>query len=86
MWRNAFIATVTVLVGLAIVVLSRLDFLAPYKRVIFARIVPIGIYVGLLAINLFAGFVWLTRKLLLKETGRKLAHLERQMGHISLEE
>ena len=51
MWRNASIATVTVLVGLAIVVLSRLDFLAPYKRVIFARIVPIGIYVGLLAIN-----------------------------------
>ena len=34
---------------------------------------------GVLYLNLFAGCYLLSRRLFLKETGRKLAHLERQL-------
>ncbi len=80
MWRNALIATITVLVGFLLVVFSRIDFLLPYKRYIVTQYATrMEVYVGLLAANLFAFFFLVSRKVLLKDTGRKLAHLERQL-------
>jgi len=80
MWKNAIVGTVTLLFGLLLFLFGALDFLAPYKTLLlhqYAR--PIAIYGGLLAVNLYAGFFLLTRKLFLKDTGTKLVHLEKQL-------
>jgi len=80
MWQNALFATVTTLTGLLILLFSRLDFLIPYKHVLLARYsVPFAVYAALLGVNLFAFFFLLTRQLFLKDTGRKLAHMEKQL-------
>jgi hypothetical protein len=80
MWRNALVATITVLTGFLLLALVQLDFLMPYKHYLLARYgTAILVYLGLLAVNLFGLFFWTTRKLLLKDTGRKLVHLEKQL-------
>ena len=80
MWRNALVLTTTVLVAFVLAAIMQLDFLLPYKHYLLAEYwQSILIYLGLLAANLFALFFWVTRKLLLKDTGRKLAHLEKQL-------
>ena len=80
MWQNALFATLAVLLGLLILLFSQLDFLLPYKRVLLARyMAPFAVYVALLGVNLFALFFLVTRHLFLKDTGRKLAHLEKQL-------
>ena len=80
MWRNALVATITVLTGFVLLALTQLDFLMPYKRYLQAQYgTVILIYLGLLGVNLFGLFFWITRKLLLKDTGRKLVHLEKQL-------
>jgi presenilin-like A22 family membrane protease len=59
---------------------SQISFLAPYKRVL----VPLYIWhvlsaVVLVFLNLFALFYGVARRLFLKDTGRKLAHVDRQL-------
>jgi drug/metabolite transporter (DMT)-like permease len=78
MWKNAIVATVTMLFGIVLFLFGALDFLAPYKTILLHQYsVPIGVYAGLLAVNLYAAFFLLTRKLFLKDTGAKLVHLEK---------
>jgi len=80
MWKNSLIATTLVLFGIVLGLLGQVDYLAPYKATMFHRYGwPIGIYAGLLAVNLYAGFFLLTRKLYLRDTGTKLVHLEKQL-------
>jgi len=80
MWQNALFATFAVLMGLLILLFSQLDFLLPYKHVLLARYTaPFAIYLTLLAVNLFGLFFVVTRWLFLKDTGRKLAHVEKQL-------
>ena len=80
MWRNALFATAAVLMGVLILLFSELDFLIPYKHVLLAQYtVPVSIYLALLGVNLFALFFLATRHLFLKDTGRKLAHVEKQL-------
>ena len=80
MWQNALFATFAVLMGLLILLFSQLDFLLPYKHVLLAHYqVPLAIYTALLGVNLFALFFVITRHLFLKDTGRKLAHVEKQL-------
>jgi hypothetical protein len=69
-----------VLLVLAGEILAELTFLAPYKRVIFGRYLwfIVGALV-LLFLNLFALFYGVARRLFLKDTGRKLAHVDRQL-------
>ena len=58
----------------------QVTFLAPYKRLLFDRYWGwLLAFAGVLYLNLFAGCYLLSRRLFLKETGRKLAHLERQL-------
>jgi hypothetical protein len=80
MWRNALVATITVLVGFVLLAVMQLDFLLPYKHYVLAQYrSAVLVYLALLAVNLFGVFFWATRKLLLKDTGRKLVHLEKQL-------
>ena len=80
MWRNALVATITVLIGFVLLTVSQIDFLLPYKHYLLAQYGrSIAVYFSLLAGNLFGVFFWISRKLLLKDTGRKLVHLEKQL-------
>lgn len=77
--NSAFIAAMILLVALFATV-EQVTFLAPYKHLLVDRYWGwlLG-FVGVLYLNLFAGCYLLSRRLFLKETGRKLAHLERQL-------
>lgn len=77
--NSAFIAGMLLLVA-CFATVEQVTFLAPYKRLLFDRYWAwlLG-FLGVLYLNLFAGCYLLSRRLFLKETGRKLAHLERQL-------
>jgi hypothetical protein len=79
MANSAFLAAMVVLL-LLFWVMGQLAFLTPYKHAILPRY--LWVIVGsvlVLFLNLFALFYTATRRLFLKETGRKLAHVERQL-------
>jgi hypothetical protein len=80
MMTNVFFATTIIMLALAFFLLQECEFLIPYRTLILERyLMPIAAYAALLYINLFAGIYLLVRKLLLKETGQKLAHVEKQI-------
>jgi hypothetical protein len=77
--NSAFLAAM-VLMLLAFFVVGQLSVLAPYKFLILHRYLTVVI--GSLVVvfmNLFAVFYLVTRALWLKDTGRKLAHVEKQL-------
>jgi hypothetical protein len=77
--NSAFLAAMVVLL-LLFWVMGQLEFLAPYKHAILPRYLWVIVAsVVILFLNLFAVFYTTTRRLFLKETGRKLAHVERQL-------
>jgi len=80
MIRNAVAAALVAYVIITGVVLKECIFLAPYRSVIWEIYGPTAMAVsGVLILNLFAAFYVALRKLALKDTGDKLAHLERQL-------
>lgn len=77
--NSAFLAAMVVML-IAFVLMGELEFLTPYKRLIFGRHLDVIVGGGIvLFLNLFAFFYVAGRGLFLKETGRKLAHVERQL-------
>jgi hypothetical protein len=75
--NSAFLAAMVLLLVL-FVVLGELEFLAPYKRLIFGQYLwTIVSAIVLLYLNVFACFYLAGRALFLKDTGRKLAHVEK---------
>ncbi len=77
--NSAFLSAMIVLL-LAFAVLGEVEFLAPYKHVILGRY--LGVIIGVLVLvflNVFACCYLAGRALFLKDTGRKLAHIERQL-------
>ena len=76
---SALLASVLMLAA-GFYVMGELTFLAPYRRFILERYgLPIACFCGLLFLNLYAVIYALHRKLYLKDTGRKLAHVEKQL-------
>lgn len=80
MIANALFIAISLLLALAFWLMGELKFLIPYKTVLFHECgQAILIYVAVLFLNLFAGTLGLIRKFLLKDTGRKLFHLDKQL-------
>lgn len=78
--NSAFLAAMVVLLALFFV-MGEIDFLAPHKHLIlpwYLWSIVGGVVVVYL--NLFACFYLVGRALFLKDTGRKLAHVERQLN------
>jgi signal transduction histidine kinase len=79
MANSAFLAAMLVIL-LLFWLLGELQFLAPYKHVLFPRYLWVVVgSVLVVFLNLFGLIYSLTRSLFLKDTGRKLAHVERQL-------
>ena len=80
MIRNSLFISATALVLIVFGLMSRLDFLAASKKALFAHCGgTMAIFTGILGVNLFAAALAINRRILLKDTGRKLAHFDNQM-------
>lgn len=78
---NALLFTIVVLLAYGFWLLDQLKFMAQYKTVLFdAYGDTILLFVALLSVNLFAFALALGRRFFLKNTGRKLSHLDRQFN------
>ena len=80
MMANSAVLAAMVLLLLVMSLLGQLEFLVPYRRVIVEQY--FWVLVGTLVVvfvNLFALFYLIARSLFLKDTGRKLAHVEKQL-------
>jgi hypothetical protein len=80
MFKIALLSTIVLLLALAFWLAGELAFLAPYRRLIWERHgTHVAGFAAALSVNILAGVYALCRYLLLADTGRKLAHLERQL-------
>ena len=78
--NTAFLAALTVLVLVGWLA-GELSFLAPYRRLIFHQYLStIGAAILLVFLNLCALYYSLARWLFVRDTGRKLAHADRQLA------
>jgi len=81
MIANAILITIAVVLAIAFYLMGELKFFIPFKIVIWrAYSAYILSYCGLLFANVFAAAFALNRKFFLKDTGRKLAHLDKQFS------
>lgn len=81
MVANAILITIAVMLAIGFTLMDQLKFLIPYKAVIWhAYSHLILAYVAVLFANVFAAAFVLNRKFFLKDTGRKLAHLDKQFN------
>jgi hypothetical protein len=80
MIANAIFVTTVILLAAGIYLLGECRFLIPYRHVLFIQYgSTLAWFTTALFVNLFAGIYTLFRKFFLKDTGRKLAHLEKQL-------
>ena len=79
MVANSFFLTIAILLAHGFWLLGELKFFIP-KAVLFHEYgTVILVYVATLFLNLFAAAFALNRKFFLKDTGRKLSHLDKQL-------
>jgi hypothetical protein len=79
MIANALFLTVALLLAYGFWLLDTLKFMAPYKAVLFhAYGRTLLLAAGVLFLNVFGATLAVYRKFLLKDTGRKLTHLDRE--------
>lgn len=80
MVANAFFAATVICLAILLYVLQECQFLIPYRSLLVEKYgSAIALYALALFVNLFAGVYLLARKVFLKDTGKKLAHLEKQL-------
>jgi hypothetical protein len=80
MIANVLLITIAILLALGFWLMGELRFFVPYKLVLWREYAaPILAYVGILSVNVFAFVFALIRKFFLKDTGRKLSHLDKQL-------
>ena len=80
MIANAFFTATVFMLALGFFLLGECRFLIPYRQLLWESYgETIAIFAAVLFVNLFAVVYLVCRKLFLKDTGRKLAHLEKQL-------
>jgi ABC-type enterochelin transport system permease subunit len=84
----AFVATL-IFLALGFWLSHELHFLVPWRSLILHSYVQsIALYCALLFANLLGLTIWIERKFFLRDTGRKLRHLDQEIhsGHSELSE
>ena len=80
MLANSFFLTTIIFLAAGLLAMQECQFLIPYRRLLAVKYgEAIAFFAMALFVNIFAAVYFLSRKLFLKDTGRKLAHLERQL-------
>ena len=81
MIANALLFTIVILLGYGFWLLDQLKFMARYKAVLYhAYGTTILIFLAVLFVNLFGAALAISRRFFLKNTGRKLSHLDKQFN------
>jgi hypothetical protein len=81
MIANALLLTVLLLLGYGFWLLDQLKFMARYRAVLYhAYGTTILIFLAILFLNLFGIALTIGRRFFLKNTGRKLSHLDKQFN------
>jgi hypothetical protein len=81
MIANAFFASAAFVLALLFFLIGQLRFLLPYRPLLLHHYAPaILLYVAVLFINLTAAVFSIGRRFFLKDTGRKLAHFDRELS------
>src|SRR5215471_9035914 len=80
MASNALLLTIALLMALGFWLMGELKFLIPYRHILFHNFGrTLFLWFAILLVNIFAGIYALERKFFLKDTGRKLSHVDRQV-------
>ena len=89
MLANAVFVATLLFLALGFWLAHSLHFLTPWRDLIVHRYLrSIALYCALLFANILGLTIWIERKLFLRDTGRKLKHLDREIhsGHSELSE
>jgi hypothetical protein len=76
---NALIVTIAILLALGFWLMGELRFLVPYRHFLvhqYGGLLSLG--ATILFVNIFAAVYLIQRKFFLKDTGRKLSHIDKQ--------
>ena len=81
MIANALILTIALLLALGLWLMGELKFLIPYRHILIHQYGAVILaWVAVLFANVFAAVHVIQRKLFLKDTGRKLTHIDKQVA------
>ncbi|MGH9685475.1 MAG: hypothetical protein ACRD5K_00085 [Candidatus Acidiferrales bacterium] len=84
MIANALIVTIAILLALGFWLMGELTFLIPYRSVLYHQYGTVLLaWIAVVFVNVFAAMYAIHRKFFLKDTGRKLSHVDKQLlaGH-----
>src|SRR5713101_8180344 len=87
MIANAMLIALALLLACLFGLMGELKFLVPCKPIVFDEYgTALLLWLGILFGNLFAAIYWIQRKCFLKDSGRKLRHIDNQTsgGHTSM--
>jgi hypothetical protein len=80
MIANALIITIAILLALGFWLMGELKFLIPYRFILIHHYGAVILaWFAILFVNIFAGVYVIQRKFFLKDTGRKLSHVDKQV-------
>ena len=80
MIANAVFVATLIFLALCFGLMHELRFLAPWRSlIVHAYLQPIATYCALLFANILGLTIWIERKFFLRDTGRKLRHLDREI-------
>ena len=79
MIANALLMSLALLLAIGFYLMGELKFLVPYRAFLLHEYGwALAVFFGALFLNFFAGAFVLIRKFFLKDTGRKLSHVDKQ--------
>lgn len=79
MIASTLLATIAILLAVGFWLMGELKFLIPYRHILFHQYAGvILLWVTVVFVNAFAGLYAVQRKFFLKDTGRKLTHVDHQ--------
>ena len=80
MIANSLVIAIAILLALGFWLLGQLRFLIPYRSILFHQYGAVILaWLAVLFVNIFAAAYAVQRKFFLKDTGRKLSHLDKQV-------
>jgi hypothetical protein len=81
MIANALILTIALLLAIGFWLMGELKFLIPYRHILVHQYGGVILaWAAVLFFNLFTAVYAVQRKFFLKDTGRKLAHVDKQVA------
>ena len=89
MLANAVFVATLIFLALGFWLMQELHFLAPWRGlIVHSYLGNIAAYCALLFSNILGLTIWIERKFFLRDTGRKLRHLDQEIhsGHSELSE